>query len=54
MLKPINETKKPLSHIAALVTATSDHSIEGINVFGISQSSRDVVPGDLFIALPGG
>ncbi len=53
MLKPINETKKLLSHIAAVVAATNVGGIEGINVFGISQSSRDVIPGDLFIALPG-
>lgn len=53
MLKPINETKKLLSHIAAIAGATNNLSIEGINVFGISQSSRDVIPGDLFIALPG-
>lgn len=54
MLRPINESKKLLSHIAAIVPATCNRSIEGIDVFGISQSSHEVVPGDLFIAVPGG
>lgn len=53
MLRPIIESKKPLSDIATLVSATCSRSMNDIDVFGISQSSRDVAPGDLFIALPG-
>ena len=36
-----------------MVGASCDQQIDGIEVTGISQSSGDVIEGDLFIALPG-
>ncbi len=44
---------KSLTAVSAIVDAQCAQNIEGIEVTGISQSSRSVLKGDLFIALPG-
>lgn len=56
MLRPMLNSNKTLASIAAVICAQSTMSEEmlsGISVSGISQSSADVVAGDLFVALPG-
>lgn len=56
MQRPVTNPNKSLSAICAIVSAThslSEKEAAAINVSGISQSSNDVVAGDLFIALPG-
>jgi len=50
--RPIEETKRTIQAIAAIVSATLQG--EGLVVVsGLAQSSGQVQPGDLFIALPG-
>lgn len=56
MQRPITSPIKSLSAICAIIGAThslSEGEVAAISISGISQSSDDVVSGDLFIALPG-
>ena len=56
MQRPITSPIKSLSAICAIAGAAhpfSEKEVAAISVSGISQSSDDVVSGDLFIALPG-
>ena len=53
MQRPIASPKKKLAAISAVVGASCEQQIDGIEVTGISQSSYEVIAGDLFIALPG-
>jgi UDP-N-acetylmuramoyl-L-alanyl-D-glutamate--2,6-diaminopimelate ligase len=53
MQRPIANPSKKLTAILAMVSASCEQRIDGIAVTGISQSSGDVIEGDLFIALPG-
>ena len=53
MQRPIANPSKKLAAILAMVGASCEERIDGIEVTGISQSSSDVIEGDLFIALPG-
>ena len=53
MLRPLNSISKSLQTCASLVGADIVNNFNGADISGISQSSGDVVEGDLFIALPG-
>lgn len=53
MLRPLNSISKSLEVCASLVGADFGDAIHGVEISGISQSSIDVIEGDLFIALPG-
>jgi len=54
MQRPITSHQKKLSALCAIVGAQStSKELESIEVSGISQASDSVLPGDLFIALPG-
>ena len=54
MQRPITNHQKKLSALCAIVGAEStSKELESIEVSGISQASDSVLPGDLFIALPG-
>ena len=53
MQRPIANSSKKLTAVSAMVSALCTGQIEGIEITGISQSSKDVIEGDLFIALPG-
>ena len=53
MQRPIANPSKKLTAISTMVSAVCDSRIDGIEVTGISQSSGEVIEGDLFIALPG-
>jgi UDP-N-acetylmuramoyl-L-alanyl-D-glutamate--2,6-diaminopimelate ligase len=54
MQRPITSHQKKLSALSAIVGANSDSKdLESIEVSGIAQASDAVLPGDLFIALPG-
>ena len=53
MQRPVADSSKFLTAISAVIDAHCTQNIEGIEVNGISQSSSDVIKGDLFIALPG-
>ena len=53
MQRPIANPSKKLAAILAMVGASCDQQIDEIEVTGISQSSYEVIAGDLFIALPG-
>ncbi|NCX37990.1 MAG: UDP-N-acetylmuramyl tripeptide synthase, partial [Actinobacteria bacterium] len=54
MQRPITSHQKKLSALCAIVGAEStSKELESIQVSGISQASNAVLPGDLFIALPG-
>ncbi|MEY3650602.1 MAG: hypothetical protein RL370_1305, partial [Actinomycetota bacterium] len=54
MQRPITSHQKKLSALCAIVGAEStSKELESIEVGGISQASDSVLPGDLFIALPG-
>ena len=53
MQRPIANPSKKLTAISTMVSAVCDSRIDGIEVTGISQSSNEVIEGDLFIALPG-
>lgn len=50
MIRPINSPKVSFADIAKLIGAEFDQDIE---INGIAQSASDVVPGDIFFALPG-
>ena len=52
MARPIEEIKRTIESIAAIVNATFQGEASVV-VSGLSQSSVQVQPGDLFIALPG-
>ena len=52
MARPIEEIKRTIESIAAMVNATFQGEASVV-VSGLSQSSVQVQPGDLFIALPG-
>ena len=52
MARPIEEIKRTIESIAAMVNATFQGEAS-IVVSGLTQSSVQVQPGDLFIALPG-
>ncbi len=52
MARPIEEIKRTVESIAAIVNATFQGEASVV-VSGLSQSSVQVQPGDLFIALPG-
>ena len=54
MQRPITSHQKKLSALCAIVGAESiSKELESIEVSGITQTSSAVLPGDLFIALPG-
>lgn len=53
MQRPLANCSKPLSAVLSVVGAQCAEITESVNVTGISQSSSEVVTGDLFIALPG-
>ena len=53
MQRPIANPSKKLAAVATMVSASFTEQIDGIEVTGISQSSNEVIEGDLFIALPG-
>ena len=54
MQRPLTNTAKKLSALCAIVGAQSAfQDLEKIEVSGISQASNLVLPGDLFVALPG-
>jgi UDP-N-acetylmuramoyl-L-alanyl-D-glutamate--2,6-diaminopimelate ligase len=54
MQRPLTNPAKKLSALCAIVGAEStSEELEKIEVSGIAQSSNLVLPGDLFIALPG-
>ena len=53
MQRPLANCSKPLSAVLSVVGAQCAEKTESVNVTGISQSSSEVVTGDLFIALPG-
>ncbi len=53
MQRPIANPSKKLTAISTMVSAVCESKIDGIEVTGISQSSSEVIEGDLFIALPG-
>ncbi len=53
MQRPITNSCKSLVAISAVLGTQYVGTIEGIEVSGICQSSKDIVAGDLFIALSG-
>ena len=54
MQRPLTSAPKKLSALCDVIGAHStSNNLETIHVSGVSQSSKDVLPGDLFIALPG-
>lgn len=54
MQRPITNLQKKLSALCAIVGAqSSSNNLDDIEVSGIAQASNAVLPGDLFIALPG-
>ena len=53
MLRPLNSLSKSLEVCALLIGAEIVNTKDGVEISGISQSSIEVVEGDLFIALPG-
>ncbi|CAB4841881.1 unannotated protein [freshwater metagenome] len=53
MQRPLTNCSKPLSAVSSVVGAQCADITESVHVTGISQSSSEVVVGDLFIALPG-
>ncbi|MSO42902.1 MAG: UDP-N-acetylmuramoyl-L-alanyl-D-glutamate--2,6-diaminopimelate ligase [Candidatus Planktophila sp.] len=53
MQRPLTNSSKPLSAVSSVIAAQCADATEGVNITGISQSSSDVISGDLFIALPG-
>ncbi len=54
MQRPLTNHNKKLSALCAIVGAQcSAQNLESIEVSGIAQSSSQVQPGDLFVALPG-
>ena len=54
MQRPLTSAPKKLSALCDVIGAHStSNNLGTIHVHGVSQSSKDVLPGDLFIALPG-
>jgi UDP-N-acetylmuramoyl-L-alanyl-D-glutamate--2,6-diaminopimelate ligase len=56
MLRPMSSPSKTLESIAQIISAqsaTDTFEIKNLLITGISQSSKDVEEGDIFIALPG-
>lgn len=56
MIRPLTQSQRSLASIAATVGATSELSaseLENIGVTGVTSSSSDVEPGDLFCAFAG-
>ncbi len=54
MQKPIQHTTKSLRSVAAVASATTTClDLDSIYISGISQTSNEILAGDLFIALPG-
>jgi UDP-N-acetylmuramoyl-L-alanyl-D-glutamate--2,6-diaminopimelate ligase len=54
--RPLNSPSKSLASILSVIGATSTTKLEdltSIEITGISQSSSNIVAGDIFIALPG-
>ena len=56
MLRTMSSVSKPLDAACEIISAHSETSkidLSKISIQGMTQSSNDVEPGDLFIALPG-
>ena len=56
MLRPMSSPSKTLESIAQIISAqsaTDTFELKNLLITGISQSSKDVEEGDIFIALPG-
>ena len=56
MLRTMSSVSKPLDAVCEIISAHSETSkidLSKISIQGMTQSSNDVEPGDLFIALPG-
>ncbi len=53
MQRPLANHSKKLSALCAIVGGSSFNSLNDIELSGITQSSAAIIPGDLFVALPG-
>lgn len=56
MQRPLNNTSKSLASILSVVGATStinQEELSSIEISGVSQTSSNIVAGDIFVALPG-
>lgn len=56
MQRPQNNFSKNLASILSVVGATStmnQEELSSVEIMGVSQTSRDIVAGDIFVALPG-
>ena len=56
MIRPLTQNQRSLSSIASVVSAKSglsESELEKIAVTGVSSSSMDVEPGDIFCAFAG-
>ncbi len=52
-MRPEHRPVRSLSDLAVVAGSTASSSTEGVSVTGVAVGSTDVLPGDLFVALPG-